>query len=162
MTTNTIQIDGMKGDTCVKDVTRALRNIDGVEVKSVAVGSAVIDCKDDAACDVACGAITDSGYKAHRSNRPPTGPGKSGGEPEQGTPSRDSGNAARDSGSKQSGTGAGDGRHVGTSTSHSTGGSSTDAPASGAQRPDPTRGGSPTGTQRGTDQPPTGGKPAGR
>ncbi len=120
MTTKTIQIDGMKGDTCVKNVSGALRGLNGVEVKSVSVGTAVLDCADDAACEAACTAISDAGYEAmpsdrgsdmkgagqQKSGQPTTqGIGRSvAPEGERGTPSREPGSKAREgSGQQQSG-----------------------------------------------------------
>jgi copper chaperone CopZ len=159
MTTKTIQIDGMKGDACVKEVTTALRDLNGVEAKSVAVGSAVLECKDDAACDAACGAINAAGYTARQPNQQPGSQGKGGVGHERGTHSRDAGNAAHEGGSKPDGVAAGETRAPVIPTSGSKPG---DAKASGAQRPDTTRGGSPTSAPRGTDSPATSGKSTGR
>lgn len=64
MTTKIIQIDGMSGNDCVQEVKQALDGLDGVEVKSVAVGTAVLECDDEAACASACQAIDGAGYTA--------------------------------------------------------------------------------------------------
>ncbi|MBL9120107.1 MAG: hypothetical protein JNL80_09360 [Phycisphaerae bacterium] len=64
MTTRNMQIDGMKGDQCVQEVNKALRGLSGVEVKSVNVGSAVLDCQDDEAFATAQQAVNDAGYES--------------------------------------------------------------------------------------------------
>lgn len=118
MTTKTIQIDGMKGDTCVKNVNGALRGLNGVEVKSVSVGTAVLECTDDSACDAACTAISDAGYQAKPSDRDAgmKGAGQKQGQPveqglgrnaapesERGTPAREPGSKAREGSGQQPG-----------------------------------------------------------
>lgn len=64
MTTRNMQIDGMKGDQCVQEVNKALRGLNGVEVKTVNVGSAVLECQDDEAFATAQQAVNDAGYEA--------------------------------------------------------------------------------------------------
>jgi copper chaperone CopZ len=95
MSTRTITIDGMKGDRCVQQVNDALNGLNGVEVKSVAVGSAVLECRDEAACTTACGAITGAGYSAHLADRGPAG--SKPGQPQGNQPS---GHAGSPSGTK--------------------------------------------------------------
>lgn len=66
--TRTLEIDGMSGDACVKKVTGALKTVDGVETKSVSVGSATIK-SDKAGCDAACACIRAAGFPAHEGVR---------------------------------------------------------------------------------------------
>lgn len=63
MSTRKLAIDGMSGDTCVKNVTGALKGVQGVSTTSVEVGSATIQANKDG-CDAACKAIGTAGYKA--------------------------------------------------------------------------------------------------
>lgn len=65
MTTRSIEIDGMNGDVCIKRVNAALRQVNGVSVQSVDVGTAVLDCDDEKAYEAACDAINNAGYDAH-------------------------------------------------------------------------------------------------
>lgn len=62
--TTTINIDGMTCGHCVQAVTKALSAVPGVTVKSVAVGSAVIEAKDEWAADNAVAALEEAGYPA--------------------------------------------------------------------------------------------------
>lgn len=62
-TTRTLAIDGMSGETCVKNVTAALKAVPNVSIDSVKVGSAVIG-SDQRGCDAACASVTNAGYKA--------------------------------------------------------------------------------------------------
>lgn len=119
MTMKTIQIDGMKGDLCVKEVDKALRELDGVEVKSVSVGSAVVECASTAACDACCEAIDDAGYTAHEPHAETMKATST--NPAKGAPTRESGNNERDARTTQS-----------------------TPRVSSAQQPDPTRAGSPS------------------
>lgn len=66
ITDRTLEIDGMSGDACVKKVTGALKDVQGVSTRSVKVGAATIEA-DQAGCEAACAAITQAGYKS-RSN----------------------------------------------------------------------------------------------
>ncbi len=66
--TRTLEIDGMSGDACVKKVTSALKDVNGVETHSVKVGSANIK-SDKAGCDAACAGIKSAGYTAHEGTR---------------------------------------------------------------------------------------------
>ena len=63
MSTRKLAIDGMSGDACVKNVTGALKSVQGVSTSSVEVGSATIHAN-KAGCDAACAAIGTAGYKA--------------------------------------------------------------------------------------------------
>ncbi|MDZ4829445.1 MAG: hypothetical protein SGJ09_04505 [Phycisphaerae bacterium] len=137
MTITTIQIEGMKGELCVKEVDKALRELNGVEVKSVAVGSAVVDCSTAAACDACCAAIDDAGYTARES--PSRGAETKANAGAKAAPTRDSGN------------------------SKSTSGTSPSKPhLSSAQQPDPTRAGSPGNGPRGTAKDDPSARPATR
>ncbi len=61
--TRTLAIDGMSGETCIKNVTTALKAVPNVSIDSVKVGSAVIG-SDQRGCDAACAGVTSAGYKA--------------------------------------------------------------------------------------------------
>lgn len=91
MTTRIIEIDGMSGDTCVHEVKHALGGLEGVEVASVTVGTAVLDCDDDAACLSACRAIDSAGFTSSElditpSRREPHLISSAGAKPEPGAP----------------------------------------------------------------------------
>lgn len=63
-TTTTLAIDGMSCGHCVQAVTKALSAVPGVQVKSVAVGSAVIEATDGWAAGKAVAALEEAGYPA--------------------------------------------------------------------------------------------------
>ncbi len=60
----TLSIDGMTCGHCVQAVTKALSAVPGVTVKSVAVGSAVIETADGWATGKAVNALDQAGYPA--------------------------------------------------------------------------------------------------
>ena len=62
--TTTLSIDGMTCGHCVQAVTKALSAVPGVKVKSVAVGSAVIEANDGLAVGKAVAALEEAGYPA--------------------------------------------------------------------------------------------------
>ena len=62
--TTTLAIDGMTCGHCVQAVTKALSAVPGVKVKSVAVGSAVIETADGWATAAAVNALSQAGYPA--------------------------------------------------------------------------------------------------
>ena len=62
--TTTLSIDGMSCGHCVQAVTRALSAVPGVKVKSVAVGSAVIETADGYTTGTAVAALEGAGYPA--------------------------------------------------------------------------------------------------
>lgn len=62
--TTTLAIDGMTCGHCVQAVTKALSAVPGVMVKSVAVGSAVIETADRWAAGKAVNALDAAGYPA--------------------------------------------------------------------------------------------------
>ena len=62
--TITLAIDGMSCGHCVQAVTQALSAVPGVMVKSVAVGSAVIEASDGWAAGQAVAALEAAGYPA--------------------------------------------------------------------------------------------------
>lgn len=68
MTDVMLRIEGMHCGSCVKNVTRALSRLDGVDVRRVDIGTALvaIDPARTSAETVAA-AITDAGYPAHAS-----------------------------------------------------------------------------------------------
>jgi copper chaperone CopZ len=66
--TRTLEIGGMSGDACVKKVTSALKDVNGVETHSVKVGSANIK-SDKAGCEAACAGIKHAGFTAHEATR---------------------------------------------------------------------------------------------
>jgi copper chaperone CopZ len=59
-----IRIQGMTCDHCVKTVTRALAGVPGLQVRSVAVGHAVVEAADARAANLAVEAINATGYEA--------------------------------------------------------------------------------------------------
>jgi copper chaperone CopZ len=61
--TRTLDIGGMSGEECVKNVKTALKSVPEVTTQSVKVGSAVIQA-DQTGCDAACACVTSAGYKA--------------------------------------------------------------------------------------------------
>lgn len=63
-TTTTLSIDGMTCGHCVQAVTKALSAVPGVKIKSVAVGSAVIDTGDGWTTGTAVAALDEAGYPA--------------------------------------------------------------------------------------------------
>lgn len=63
--TTTLAIDGMSCGHCVQAVTKALSGVPGVTVKSVAVGSAVIQTADGWTTDKAVAALDEAGYAAN-------------------------------------------------------------------------------------------------
>jgi copper chaperone len=62
--TTTFTIDGMTCGHCVQAVTKALSAVPGVKVKSVAVGSAVIETADGWTTGKAVAALQEAGYSA--------------------------------------------------------------------------------------------------
>lgn len=62
--TTKLSIDGMTCGHCVQAVTKALSAVPGVKVKSVAVGSAVIETADGWATGKAVNALDQVGYPA--------------------------------------------------------------------------------------------------
>ncbi|QOJ14122.1 MAG: heavy-metal-associated domain-containing protein [Planctomycetia bacterium] len=60
----TLAIDGMTCGHCVQAVTKALSAVPGVKVRSVAVGSAVIETADGWATGKAVNALDQAGYPA--------------------------------------------------------------------------------------------------
>ena len=62
--TITLSIDGMSCGHCVQAVTKALSAVPGVQVKSVAVGTARIEAKDGWAAAQAVTALGAAGYPA--------------------------------------------------------------------------------------------------
>ena len=63
VTTRTLEIDGMRGEICVKNVTAALKGVHDVTTQSVKVGGATIKA-DQAGCKAACAAVDRAGYPA--------------------------------------------------------------------------------------------------
>lgn len=59
-----LAIEGMSCGHCVARVTKALTGIPGVEVASVAVGSAQLAVADAAAANAAVAALAEAGYSA--------------------------------------------------------------------------------------------------
>jgi copper chaperone CopZ len=78
----TLVIDGMSCGHCVAQVTKALAGVPGVEVKSVAVGSAQIATTEPAAVKAAQAALAEAGYPARTSQ--PTATASSGNAPQSG------------------------------------------------------------------------------
>lgn len=64
--TVTLTIDGMTCGHCVEAVTKALSAVPGVKVRSVAVGSAVIEATDGWTTGNALAALEEAGYAAKR------------------------------------------------------------------------------------------------
>jgi len=62
--TTTLNIDGMTCGHCVQAVTKALSAVPGVKVRSVAVGSAVIEAVDGLTTGRAVDALDAAGYPA--------------------------------------------------------------------------------------------------
>ncbi len=62
--TTTLAIDGMTCGHCVQAVTKALSAVPGVKVRSVAVGSAVIEAADGWTTGNAVAALEEAGYPA--------------------------------------------------------------------------------------------------
>ncbi len=62
--TTQLAIDGMTCGHCVQAVTKTLSGVPGVTVKSVAVGSAVIETVDGWATSKAINALDEAGYPA--------------------------------------------------------------------------------------------------
>lgn len=73
-----LAIEGMSCGHCVARVTKALTGIAGVEVMSVAVGSAQLGVTDGSAARAAVAALAEAGYPA-RSETPATTPVKQAG-----------------------------------------------------------------------------------
>jgi len=65
-----LRINGMDSDSCIKKVTDALRDVKGVRIRSVSLGTAKID-TDQAGCDAACTAVSSRGFETRevRSNQ---------------------------------------------------------------------------------------------
>lgn len=57
-----LRINGMDSDSCIKKVTDALRDVQGVRIRSVRLGTANID-TDQAGCDAACTAVSARGFE---------------------------------------------------------------------------------------------------
>lgn len=87
ITTRTLDIDGMSGDTCVQKVTGALKNVQGVTTQSVKVGAATIG-SDQAGCTAACTALGTAGFKSRE--RASTPASLSGSTPAEHTPGNQS------------------------------------------------------------------------
>ena len=64
----TLSIDGMTCGHCVQAVTKALSAVPGLKVKSVTVGSAVIETDDGWAAGKAVAALDEAGYPAKAVN----------------------------------------------------------------------------------------------
>jgi len=62
--TTTLNIDGMTCGHCEQAVTEALSAVPGVKVRSVTVGSAVIEANDGGAAGRAVAALAEAGYPA--------------------------------------------------------------------------------------------------
>ena len=77
--TTTLSIDAMSCGHCVKAVTKALSAVPGVQVRSVAVGSAEIEAKDGAAAGQAVAALAAAGYPARTTASKAAAPAQSGG-----------------------------------------------------------------------------------
>jgi copper chaperone CopZ len=77
-TTLNLAIEDMSCGHCVARVTQALTNIAGVEIISVAVGSAQLGVADGSAAKAAVAALADAGYSA-RAESPATSPAKQAG-----------------------------------------------------------------------------------
>ena len=65
--TITLQIDGMSCGHCIRAVTNALSSVPGVQVRSVAVGTAQIQANDGRAAKQAVAALEAAGYSARTS-----------------------------------------------------------------------------------------------
>ena len=69
MTRRTIVIehpdDGATDDARVERVQRTLYEVDGLTVRTVTVSSAVVECDDANACEIACELLVDAGLVAH-------------------------------------------------------------------------------------------------
>jgi len=63
-TQSTLSIDGMSCGHCVTQVTKALSAVPGIEVKSVAIGSAQIGAAGSAAVTAALASLAEAGYTA--------------------------------------------------------------------------------------------------
>lgn len=61
----TLQIDGMHCGSCVRRVSQALSQTDGVTVKEVRVGAARFEADQPGALDRAVEAVNKTGFKAH-------------------------------------------------------------------------------------------------
>ena len=60
--TETLQIDGMSCDHCVRAVREALDGVSGAVVESVEVGRAVVDAGPEASRDQLVEAVQEAGY----------------------------------------------------------------------------------------------------
>jgi copper chaperone CopZ len=60
-----ISIEGMHSQECVKRVRRALEKIEGLQVREVAIGFAIVDSADKAHEALALEAIQKAGYQPH-------------------------------------------------------------------------------------------------
>ena len=70
-TNSTLSIDGMSCGHCVTQVTKALSAVPGIEVKSVAVGSAQIAAEGSAAVTAALASLAEAGYTARATQSSP-------------------------------------------------------------------------------------------
>lgn len=61
----TLQIDGMHCGSCVRRVSQALAQTDGLSVKEVRVGAARVESNQPGAADRAIEAVKKAGYTAH-------------------------------------------------------------------------------------------------
>lgn len=61
----TLQIDGMHCGSCVRRVSQALSQTEGLTVKEVRVGAARVESEDSAAVERAVEAVKKAGYAAH-------------------------------------------------------------------------------------------------
>lgn len=64
----TLQIDGMHCGSCVRRVSQALSQTDGVTVKEVRVGGARFEAEQPDALQRAVEAVNKTGFKAHAEN----------------------------------------------------------------------------------------------
>lgn len=64
-----VNIEGMKGDSCVKKVSGVLQEVKGLTNPAVKVGSATFNAN-QSSCNHACTAINEAGFKAHPVSNP--------------------------------------------------------------------------------------------
>jgi copper chaperone CopZ len=64
----TLQIDGMHCGSCVRRVSQALSQAEGLTVKEVRVGGARVESDQPGALDRAVEAVNKAGFKAHSEN----------------------------------------------------------------------------------------------
>lgn len=66
----TLQIDGMHCGSCVRRVSQALSQTEGLNVKEVRVGAARVESDQQGAVDRAIEAVKKAGYAAHAEAAP--------------------------------------------------------------------------------------------